>query len=93
MLVIAHHNIHDTESFWNITQEKMKKLPKELKLHAVYPSADLRTGTCIWEADSVHEIQTFIDEYSGRFSNNLCYEVNAEESFGLPTQKREKELV
>ena len=84
MLIIAHHNISDPESFWNAAKEVTKNLPANLRLHSVYPAADGKTGTCIWEAETVEEVQQFLDNNAGKYAKNFCYEVNVKDSMGLP---------
>ena len=84
MLIIAHHNISDPEGFWAAAKEVTKNLTGSLKLHAVYPATDGKTGTCIWEAETVGEVQQFLDENAGKFAKNFCYEVNVKDSMGLP---------
>jgi hypothetical protein len=89
MLIIAHHNISNPEKFWNAAKENTKELPANLKLHGVYPSKDQKTGTCLWEANTVQEVQQFIDKHTGNFAKNFCYEVNVKDSMGLPAIKLE----
>ena len=84
MLVIAHHNISDPQSFWSAAEEVTKNLPRNLKLHGVYPAKDGNTGTCLWEAESVQEVQLFLDKHAGKYAKNFCYEVDEEKSIGLP---------
>lgn len=84
MLIIAHHNISDPEGFWAAAKEVTKNLPGNLKLHGVYPARDAKTGTCLWEAGTVQEVQQFLDKNAGKYAKNFCYEVNVEESMGLP---------
>ena len=84
MLIIAHHIINDPQAFWSAAEEVTKNLPGNLKVHGVYPSVDAKTGTCLWEAENVQEVQQFLDENAGKFAENLCYEVNVEKSIGLP---------
>ena len=45
---------------------------------------DAKTGTCLWEADNVQDVQEFLDKNAGQFAKNFCYEVNVEQSVGLP---------
>jgi hypothetical protein len=45
---------------------------------------DAKTGTCLWEAENVQEVQQFLDENAGQYAKNFCYEVNAKKSIGLP---------
>ena len=84
MLVIAHHNISDPEGFWAAAEKVTQNLPAGLKLHGVYPSTDLKTGTCLWEAENAQDVQQFLDTNAGQYAKNFCYEVNVEKSVGLP---------
>ena len=85
MLIIAHHDVSNPAEFWKAAKEL--KLPTSLKLHSVYPSQDGKTGTCLWEADTVQEVQQFLDKEAGKFAKNFCYEVNVKDSVGLPVLK------
>jgi hypothetical protein len=93
MLVIAHHNITDPEGFWAGAKEVVQNLPRNLKVHGMYPARDTKTGTCLWEADSVQEVQQFLDKVAGQFAKNFCYEVNVEQSVGLPEIQMAETLV
>jgi hypothetical protein len=84
MLVIAHHNISNPEGFWSAAKEVTTNLPGNLKLHGVYPATDAKTGTCLWEAETVQEVQQFLDKNAGQYAKNFCYEVDVEKSMGLP---------
>jgi hypothetical protein len=90
MLIIAHHNIQDPGVFWSKAKDITSRLPENLKLHSVFPSKDMKTGTCIWEGPSAAEVQKFLDENVGNVSKNFCYEVDKEAAMGLP--KTEEEL-
>jgi hypothetical protein len=84
MLIIAHHSIFDPQVFWATAQQTVATIPPHLKLHSVFPSKDLKTGTCLWEGPSVEEVQEFLDNTLRHFSKNVCYEVNEEFATGLP---------
>jgi hypothetical protein len=84
MLIIAHHNISDPQSFWSAAEQVTKNLPANLKVLSVYPSMDGKTGTCLWEGDSAQSVQTFLDANAAQYAKNTCYEVNVEKSMGLP---------
>jgi hypothetical protein len=90
MFVIAHHFIQDPDAFWGSAQQVIPSIPSHLKLHSVYPSKDLKTGTCVWEASSAGEVQDFLDKLLGKMSKNVCYEVNEEVAIGLPQKMREE---
>jgi len=84
MLVIAQHSINDPEKFWSLAKQITSVLPSHLKLHRVFPSKNMRTGTCLWEADTAANVQRFVNENVGDISENTCYELNEEAAVGLP---------
>jgi hypothetical protein len=45
------------------------------------PSADGKLVTCLWESDSVADVQSYMDETLGDSSTNLCYEVEETAAF------------
>lgn len=92
MLVIAHHFIQNPDVFWNKAQQATSSLPSSLKLHSVFPSKDLKTGTCVWEASSAGELQDFLDNLFGNVVKNVCCEVNEEVAYGLPQKNMEEAL-
>ena len=87
MLVVAQHLINDPENFWKAAKAVTQNLPNNMAVHAIYPSKDGKTGTCIWEANSVKDVQSFLDENAGTMAKNHCYELNASEAIGLPQIK------
>ena len=93
MFVIAHHNISNPEGFWSTAAEVTKNLPSNLKVLSVFPSIDAKTGTCLWEATSVREVQEFLDKNAGQYAENFCYEVDEKKSMGLPVIKAEGALM
>jgi hypothetical protein len=90
MLVIAHHFIQNPEEFWNLAQQVTPSLPSHLKLHSVFPSEDLKTGTCVWESSGVAEVQEYLDKTLGHVSKNVCYAVKEDMAIGLPQKTMEK---
>jgi len=85
MLVIAHHFVQNAE-FWSTAQRLMAEsgIPQDLKLHAVYPSTDGKTGTCLWEANSAAEVQDFLNKNFSQYANNVTYEVDEAAAMGAP---------
>ena len=93
MLVIAQHtNITDPAAFWSKAQSVIGATPAGTKVLSVFPSQDGKTGTCVWEAGSVDELQKFLDTASEGLATNFCYEVNEAVAFGLPERKKETVL-
>jgi hypothetical protein len=92
MFVIAHHFINDPDSFWASAPQLKAAIPAHIKLLSVFPSKDLKTGTCVWEAPNAEEVQNLVDGVIGKMSKNVCYEVNEEMAIGLPQKTLEKEM-
>ena len=93
MLVIAHHtNITDPAAFWSKAQSVIGATPAGTRVLSVFPSQDGKTGTCVWEAGSVDELQKFLDTASEGMATNFCYEVNEAVAIGLPERKKETVL-
>jgi hypothetical protein len=90
MLIIAQHQIYDPDQFWATAKEITPTQPSHLKLHAVYPSKDLKTSVCLWEASGPEEVQNFLDSSLGNVSKNTCYEVNELVAIGLPQKAKEE---
>jgi hypothetical protein len=93
MLVIAQHtNITDPAAFWSKAQTVIGAAPAGTSVLSVFPSQDGKTGTCVWEAGTVDELQQFLDTASEGMATNFCYEVNEAVAIGLPERKKEAAL-
>ena len=93
MLVIAQHtNITDPATFWAKAQSVIAAVPAGTKVLSVFPSQDGKTGTCVWEAENVDDLQKFLDKESEGLATNYCYEVNEAVAIGLPDRKKEPVL-
>lgn len=93
MLVIAQHtNITNPEAFWAKAQSVVGNAPAGTSIHSVFPSQDGKTGTCVWESNSVDELQKFLDKESEGMATNFCYEVNEAAALGLPERKKAEAL-
>ena len=93
MLVIAQHTkITDPQAFWAKAQSVIGATPAGTSVLSVFPSQDGKTGTCIWEAQNVEELQQFLDTASEGMATNFCYEVNEAAAIGLPERKKEAVL-
>ena len=92
MLIIAQHEIQETEKFWAAAKAVTESLPSGLKVHSVFPSADMKKGTCLWEGPSVMEVQNFLDANTEGMATNFCYEVNQAAAMGAPQMAMEAAL-
>ncbi len=92
MYVVVQHSIKNPEVAFTRGQKLMTSegAPAGVRNLQFYPSRDLARVTCLWEAPSVKAVQAFVDATLGDSTDNVCYEVNAEQAFArLPIGLRE----
>lgn len=61
MLIGVHHKIIDKARWQKIVRTLIVRFPKGAKLVMYAPSPDLTEANCLWEADSVKTIKTFLE--------------------------------
>lgn len=92
MYVVAQHQIiHPSTAFPR--GEKLirgEDAPAGARVLQFYPSRDASAVSCLWEAASAAQVQSYVDAVLGDSSRNVCYEVKADQAFaeqplGLPT--------
>jgi hypothetical protein len=83
MYAIAIHTISDPEKWWAGAQDM--EVPTGLTLHSVVGNQDGTKAVCVWEADSVDSIRTFVDPATRGISTNEYFQANEQYSMGLPT--------
>lgn len=83
MYVVVHHDLIDPPTAF-ARGERLKSgesAPSGARALQFYPSDDGSAATCLWEANSVADVQTFVDETLGDASVNTCYAVDAANAF------------
>ena len=83
MYVIAQHKFSNPQVAFSRGEKLIKNedAPAGVKGLQFYPSQDRSAATCLWEADSVADVQGYVDSTLGESSDNTCYEVDAEFAF------------
>jgi hypothetical protein len=83
MYVVAQHRLLNPE----IAFQRGEKLlagegaPEGVRNLQFLPARDGSAVTCLWEAGSVEEIQSWVDGVLGDAAENHCYEVEVAEAF------------
>ena len=77
MLVVAQHTLTDppTALARGERLQHGEGAPNGTRVLQFLPSADGKLVTCLWESDSVDDVQSYVDETLGDASVNLCYAV------------------
>ena len=83
MYVVVQHRFTNPEVAFARGEKLIRNedAPAGVKGLQFYPSQDRSAATCLWEADSIADVQGYVDSTLGDSSDNTCYEVDAESSF------------
>jgi len=83
MYVVVQHRFTNPEVALTRGEQLIKNegAPEDVRGLQFYPSRDRSVATCLWEANTVDDVQRYVDDVLGDSSHNFCYEVNAEQSF------------
>ena len=96
MFIVVQHTLIDPPTAF-ARGERLKRgedAPQASRVLQFYPSQDGKLVTCLWESDSVADVQAYIDETLGDASLNLCYVVEATAAFAeSPTGIAERPAV
>jgi hypothetical protein len=89
MFVVIRHNITDPKKREEATTKigplvEQGQCPKGLKGLFYLPSTDGRKAECLWEADSVAHLQSFLEPYVATAARNEYFQINVEHAFSLP---------
>jgi hypothetical protein len=83
MLVVVQHTLTDPPIAFARGErlQRGENAPEGTRVLQFLPSADGTLVTCLWDSDSVEDVQTYVDETLGEASVNLCYAVEEKASF------------
>ena len=83
MYVVVQHRIKDPQVAFERGERLVKNegAPAGARGLQFFPAQDGSAVTCLWEAPSVDAIQRYVDDTLGDSSENLCYEIDVQQSF------------
>jgi hypothetical protein len=92
MHVSVHHSITDPQKWEQATKNIMAKaeqggLPPGCKGLMYLPGVDIRKADCVWEAQSIETLKSFLDREIGAAARNDYFQINTDAAFGLPSQE------
>ena len=85
MYILVSHTINSPAEFWGYTQKYLLNISGDgvQKLISVFPNENMDQCTCIWEADSIEELDEYIRNKIGNTSKDSYYQINEANSIGL----------
>ena len=83
MYVVVYHQFNNPPEAFARGEKLIKNVdaPAGVRGLQFYPSQDGTSAACLWEANSVEDVQGYVDSTLGDTTDNTCWEVNAEMSF------------
>ena len=83
MYVVVQHRFKDAQTAFSRGERLIKNegAPAGVRGLQFYPARNGSGATSLWEADSVENVQGYVDSTLGDSSENFCYEVDAEQAF------------
>ena len=84
MFIVVQHTISDPSVFWNSADPNA--LPKDVKLHHTFPTADGTRAVCVWEADSIEAVRNVLEPMSAGAARNEYFQVENREGLARPSQ-------
>lgn len=86
MIIVVNHQINNPTDFWASAQKSLPELPVAgvKRIMQVMPNKDMNEATCVWEADSIEQLDTYLRSKVHEWSKETYYELNAAAAMGMP---------
>ena len=84
MLIVVTHRISNPAEFWGAAQRELPNLPKGIALVQSLPNAEGNQASCVWEAESVPALSTYLEPLTGQFAKNEYMAVDPSKAMNIP---------
>jgi len=86
MIIVVNHKINNPTDFWASAQKSLPELPAEgvHRVLQVMPNSDMTEATCVWEADSIEKLDSYLRSKVQDWSKESYYELNNAAAMGVP---------
>lgn len=86
MIIVVHHQISNPTDFWAAAQKSLPELPIAgvNKIIQVMPNKDMNEAICVWEADSIEQLDVYLRSKVTDWSTENYYELNGAAAMGMP---------
>ena len=76
MVVQSTHDVIDAASLQQAVK-RVPPMPKHMKLLALLPTKDLARVTCVWQADSIREVRSYVEPIVKEATRNAYVELDS----------------
>jgi hypothetical protein len=74
MYIVVQHEVTDAAKFWpDDVSQFTRMIPPHLRLHHTLAATDGARAVCVWEADSVDTLRTFLDQATAGAAVNTYF--------------------
>ena len=86
MIIVVHHQINNPGDFWASAQQSLPQLPADgvKRVLQVLPNSDMTEATCLWEADNIEVLDSYLRSKVSDWSKETYYELNTGAAMGVP---------
>jgi hypothetical protein len=85
MFVLVQHYVTDLQTFWSAVRHAIPTLPPYLRLHQCFPTRDGTHAVCVWEAESIRDVRSFLETYVGHAGRTLYFPVENGAGIAFPS--------
>lgn len=86
MFIAIDHDIHDAASFQRRAEGALPP-PAGLHVHMCLPADDLSRATCLYEAETLEAVRSFVDGALGDACTNRYFPIAEGHAIGLPARQ------
>jgi hypothetical protein len=85
MYILVNHTISRPAEFWGSAQKNLPNLPEGgvKRIVNVFPNDNMDVCTCVWEADSIETLDSYLRDKVGTASQDTYYRINEANAMGL----------
>ena len=85
MIIVVNHKINNPGDFWASAQKSLPELPTSgvQRIIQVLPNNNMTEATCLWEADSVETLNTYLRSKVQDWSTEQYHEVDTAHAMGF----------
>ncbi len=85
MIIVVNHKVNNPQEFWASAQRSLPELPADgvQRIIQVMPNQDMTEATCVWEADSIEKLDSYLRSKVYDWSKETYHEVNTANAMGL----------
>ena len=91
MYVVAKHQVTDPGKFWPAdVADLTRQVPPHLKLHHTFAGTDGTEAVCVWEAESVDALRSWLDPFTAGGSVNTYFTAANREGVAIPASATQR---